>query len=85
MLPFENVGNSADGYFAEGMTDEVRGKLAALSGLKVIARSSSGEYRRTHKSPTVIGQELGVEYLLTATLSAGTRRLELTEYASAPS
>ena len=28
VLPFENLGDSADAYFAEGMTDEVRGKLA---------------------------------------------------------
>ena len=46
------------------MTDEVRGKLAALPGLEVIARASSGEYRGTTKPPQQIARELGVRYLL---------------------
>ena len=65
VLPFENVGDSADAYFADGITDEVRGKLAAIPGLKVIARSSAGGYRHTTLTPGQIAQELGVSYLLT--------------------
>ncbi|HVL17438.1 MAG TPA: serine/threonine-protein kinase, partial [Gemmatimonadales bacterium] len=30
VLPFENQGDSADAYFADGITDEVRGKLTSL-------------------------------------------------------
>src|SRR5690606_31468092 len=41
VLPFENLGDSTDAYFADGVTDAVRGKLAAISGLEVIARASS--------------------------------------------
>ena len=33
VLPFENLGDSADAYFADGVTDEVRGKLSQLAGL----------------------------------------------------
>ena len=36
----------------EGIADEVRGKLAGLSGLGVIARSSSSRYRAGDKSPS---------------------------------
>jgi serine/threonine-protein kinase len=68
ILPFENLGDSADAYFADGMTDEVRGKLAEMPGLAVIARASSNEYRRTTKTPQQIARELGVDYLLTATV-----------------
>jgi eukaryotic-like serine/threonine-protein kinase len=64
VLPFENLGDSADGYFADGMTDEIRGKLAMLPGLQVIASSSVGQYRGTSKSPQEIGRELEVGYLL---------------------
>ena len=64
VLPFENLGDSADGYFADGMTDEVRGKLAALNGLQVIAHRSAAEYKGTTKSFQEIGRELGVDYLL---------------------
>src|SRR6185312_16139876 len=68
VLPFENLGSPEDEYFADGVTDEVRGKLASLSGLQVIARSSSGQYKKTTKSPQEIGGELGVDYLLTGTV-----------------
>jgi serine/threonine-protein kinase len=64
VLPFENLGDSADAYFADGVTDAVRDKLAALPGLEVIASTSSNQYRRTTKRPDQIGRELGARYLL---------------------
>ncbi len=42
----------------------MRGKLATLGGLKVIASSSAGQYKRSTKPPEQIAQELGVQYLL---------------------
>jgi serine/threonine-protein kinase len=64
VLPFDNLGSAEDEYFADGMTDEVRGKLAALQGLQVIAHRSAAEYKGTTKSYQEIGRELGVDYLL---------------------
>src|SRR3989475_2966326 len=55
---------SSDLYFADGMTDEVRGKLASLAGLQVIASTRSNQYRHTTKHPEEIGRELGIRYLL---------------------
>jgi TolB-like protein/Flp pilus assembly protein TadD len=68
VLPFENLGDSADAYFADGVTDEVRTKLAKVSGLDVIARGSSNEYRGTAKRAQEIAAELGAGYLLTGTV-----------------
>jgi serine/threonine protein kinase len=68
VLPFENIGDPDDAYFADGVTDAVRGKLVALPGLQVIARGSSSQYRGTTKTPQEIGRELGVQYLLSATV-----------------
>jgi eukaryotic-like serine/threonine-protein kinase len=68
VLPFVNLNQAEDEYFAEGITDDLRGKLAALSGMQVIARSSSSQYARTTKRPQEIGRELGVDYLLTGTV-----------------
>jgi serine/threonine-protein kinase len=68
VLPFENQGNAGDTFFADGMADEVRGKLAAVPGLEVIARVSSSQYARTTKSPRQIGEELRVNYILTGTV-----------------
>ncbi|HET7599657.1 MAG TPA: hypothetical protein VFK09_05170, partial [Gemmatimonadales bacterium] len=70
-------------YFAEGVTDEVRTKLAKVRGLQVIARTSSNEYRHTPKRAQEIARDLGADYLLTATVrwekrGGGTSRVRVT-------
>ena len=69
VLPFENRGAADDNYFVDGVADQVRGKLMGLKGFQVTARASSDQYRGTKKSPQVIGGELGVDYLLTSTVT----------------
>jgi eukaryotic-like serine/threonine-protein kinase len=64
IIPFTNQGAATDAYFADGISDEVRGKLAQVNGLTVIASSSAGQYRSSAKSPQEIARELGVGYLL---------------------
>ncbi len=64
VLPFENLGDSGDAYFAGGVTDEVRGKLAAIPGLEVVASLSSNEYGTGAKPLPDVARELGVNYLL---------------------
>jgi serine/threonine protein kinase/tetratricopeptide (TPR) repeat protein len=82
VLPFENLGAAEDDYFADGIADEVRSKLTSLPGVEVIARGSSAPYRKTTKTPSQIAQELGVGYILTATVrwekSGGTGRVHVT-------
>jgi eukaryotic-like serine/threonine-protein kinase len=68
VLPFENLGAPEDEYFADGIADEVRTKLATMPGMEVIARGSSTSYKKTTKTPQQVAQELGVRYLLTATV-----------------
>ncbi len=68
VLPFENLGSAENDYFADGIADEVRGKLTTIRGLQVIARASSTPYKKTTKTPRQIADELDVSYLLTATV-----------------
>ncbi|MGE5415075.1 MAG: protein kinase domain-containing protein, partial [Syntrophomonadaceae bacterium] len=68
VLPFENLGAPEDDYFADGIADQIRGKLTALPGIEVIARGSSTPYKKTTKTPQEIGRELSANYLLTATV-----------------
>jgi serine/threonine-protein kinase len=82
VLPFENLGDSATEYFADGVTDAVRGKLSALPSLQVIASSSSNEYKRSGKSLPAIARELGTDYLVIARIRwakapDGTSRVEV--------
>jgi len=64
VLPFENVGAADDEYFADGITDEIRGKLATIPGLQVTASRSAAEYKKSSKDLATIARELGVDYLL---------------------
>ena len=68
VLPFENIGDSSDAYFADGVADAVRGKLAELRSLEVIARGSSVPYAGTKARPADVARDLGVRYLLTGTV-----------------
>ncbi len=68
VLPFENLGAPEDDYFADGIADEIRGKLTSLPGIEVIARGSSTPYKKTTKTPQEIAKELSANYLLNATV-----------------
>jgi DNA-binding SARP family transcriptional activator/TolB-like protein/Flp pilus assembly protein TadD len=64
VLPFAHDGPATDGYLASGITDDIRSRLAALPGLRVIAGASSEQYTDASAGVQRIGRELGVEYLL---------------------
>lgn len=68
VLPFENLGAPDDAYFAAGMTEEITSRLASVSGLGVISRTSAVQYAKTGKTTKQIGQELGVDYVLEGTV-----------------
>ncbi len=68
VLPFENLGPPDIEYFADGVTEEITSRLAALSGLGVISRTSAFQYKGAKKSIRQIGEELGVDYVLEGTV-----------------
>lgn len=75
VLPLENLSNDPQQeYFVEGMTDEIITDLAQLPGLRVISRTSTQQYKGTHKSLPQIARELNVNAVLEGTvLRAGNR------------
>jgi len=68
VLPFENLGPAENEYFADGMTEEITSRLASISGLGVISRTSAMQYKNVIKSAEQIGRELGVQYILEGTI-----------------
>lgn len=82
VLPFENLGSAEDEYFADGMTDEITSRLARISALRVISRTSAMQYKNTDKTIPQIGEELGVDYILEGTIlwdkSGDTDRVRIT-------
>ena len=82
VLPFENLGAAEDEYFADGITDEITSRLASVSGLGVISRTSAIQYKDSKKSLPEIARELGVDYVLEGTIrwdkSGDTDRVRIT-------
>jgi len=68
VLPFENLGAADDEYFADGLSEEITARLAGVSGLGVIARTSVMQYKDSNKSVQTIGAELGVDFVLEGTV-----------------
>jgi serine/threonine-protein kinase len=64
VLPFRNLGDSADAYFADGLTEELTSRLAGLGALRVISRTSAEQYRGSTTPLREIGEELGAGYVL---------------------
>ena len=64
VLPFKNLGPPDDAYFADGITEELTSRLASISGLGVISRTSADQYRGSNKPLRQIAEELGATYVL---------------------
>jgi TolB-like protein len=77
VLPFENLdGGQEQEYFSDGLTEEVITRLGGLQPrrLGVIARTAAMHYKHTGSSPSQIGRELSVDYILEGTVRReGTR------------
>ena len=65
VLPFRLLSNEPDKqYLADGMMEAILLHLQRFKDLRVLDRTSVEQYRETKKTTYVIGQELGVTYLL---------------------
>ncbi|MDX2263201.1 MAG: protein kinase [Gemmatimonadales bacterium] len=65
VLPFQHVGREEDAYLADGIVEELRGKLAKLPNLTIIASTSANQYRGSKKTGPEIAKELRVDQVLT--------------------
>ena len=65
VLPFSNRSNREEDLpFTEGIQDEIRSRLAKISSLRVLPRSSVQAHKIPNKGSQDIGKELDVSYLL---------------------
>ena len=68
VLPFENLGDPADAYFADGIADEILTRLCSVPELGVIAKESAFQFRGSDYTIPEIGERLGVDYVLSGTI-----------------
>ena len=69
VLPLENLsGDASQGYFADGMTDELITDLSQISALRVISRTSVMAYKGARKPLPQIARELNVDAVVEGTV-----------------
>src|ERR1700681_350089 len=65
VLPLDNLsGDPSQEYFADGMTEELIGRLSRIHGLRVISRTSAMHFKNTHLSTPQIAKALGVDAIV---------------------
>ncbi|MFZ1022775.1 MAG: tetratricopeptide repeat protein, partial [Thermoplasmata archaeon] len=79
ILPLANISpDPKDEYFADGLTEELISALSKIRDLRVIARTSVGQYKSTSKTVAQIGAELGVTSVLEGSVRKAGNRLRIT-------
>ena len=80
VLPFENLSaEKENAYFVEGIQDEILTRLAKISALKVISRTSTMRYASKPDNLRDIGKQLGVATILEGSVqrAEGSMRVNL--------
>jgi TolB-like protein len=78
VLPFTNLNRDPDqGYFVDGLAEDLITSLARVPGLFVIARNSSFAYRGEARDVRKVAQELGVRYLLEGSVRRSANQIRI--------
>jgi adenylate cyclase len=79
VLPFANISpDPKDGYFADGLTEEIISELSRNVRLRVIARTSVLRYKDAPRSVEEIGKELRVGVVLEGSVRKAGNRIRIT-------
>jgi serine/threonine-protein kinase len=78
VLPFANLSSKPENeYFSDGLTNEVIADLSRMSGLRVIAGSSSFQFRGETASLGEVGRQLHVSRVLTGSVARDGDRVKI--------
>jgi TolB-like protein/DNA-binding winged helix-turn-helix (wHTH) protein len=79
VLPLTNLSNdSAQEYFADGLTDALITDLSQISALRVISRTTVMGYKKTDKPAPQIAKELHVDCIVEGTVQRSGNRVRIT-------
>jgi TolB-like protein/class 3 adenylate cyclase len=78
VLPFANLSDDPEQqYFADGITEDLTTDLSRLAGMLVISRNTAFTYRNKSIDTKQIGRELGVRYVLEASVRRSGNRVRV--------
>lgn len=77
VLPFGNLSGPEDGYFVDGIVEDITTALSRFDSLLVIARGSAFRYRDSALPEREIADALGAQFLVRGTLQRSGRRVRV--------
>ncbi len=79
VLPFEDLSPDKDqGYFVDGLSDEIISNISKIQGLKVTSSTASFSYKGSHKSIKEIASLLSVDHILMGSVRKSGNTLRIT-------
>lgn len=79
VLPFENLsGDASQGFFADGITEDVITELSRFADLFVIARNSAFTYKGRPVKVQEVARDLGVHYVVEGSVRRAGERVRVT-------
>ncbi len=79
VLPFDNMSRDPEqGYFSDGITEDITADLSKISSLFVIARNSAFTYKGKAVKVQDVSREMGVRYVLEGSVRKSGDRVRVT-------
>jgi adenylate cyclase len=79
VLPFVNMSSDAEnGFFADGLSEEILNSLARVDGMAVVGRTSSFQFKGKNEDLRGVGEKLGAGNVLEGSVRPGTDRVRIT-------
>lgn len=75
VLPFVNLGNPEDDYFADGITENLTTDISRIPDAFVIARATAFSYKGKAIDLRQLGRDLGVRYVLEGSIQGAADRV----------
>jgi adenylate cyclase len=84
VLPFENLSDSADEYFSDGLTEDLIHALSLQSFYRVLSRSSTFSFKGKDLSARLIAREIDATYLIRGSMRRSGSKIRVTAELIAP-
>ena len=79
VLPFDNMSNDPEqGYFSDGITEDITSDLSRIASLFVIARNSAFTYKGKAVKVQDVSREMGVRYVLEGSVRKADNQVRIT-------
>ncbi|MDI1264467.1 MAG: adenylate/guanylate cyclase domain-containing protein, partial [bacterium] len=84
VLPFDNLSESADEYFADGLTEDLIHALSLQSFYRVLSRNSTFAFKNKSMNTRLIAREIDATYLIQGSVRRAGSKIRVTAELIAP-